>query len=337
MSDAEFDEDVSFSEIRTRMGTLSERDRGRALRRLSALYPVDPPLQGAGSSASTQDSNTTTVVIDRSTEQKLPRFSGHTKLGQGEVNFQKWHRAAKRLLDDSTVADNAKRNIIFRSLIGLAEDIADYHREKSPKEIVDLVQVQFGGLQDGEDMLIEFHQHVQQVNESAAEYLSALFIELGEVLNNGGINSVDMPKILLKQFIRGTSDEDILTKLRLEDRLSNPPTFPEFIRIVRTEESRRTEKRLRMKKMARSHQVSATEDGEVQQLRQELAEMKARLDSTAAVQETLVQAQRAVQPEQRVSRNIFCYRCGEDNHVAYDCVNTPNRNWWKRKVKRENK
>ena len=35
-----------------------------------------------------------------------------------------------------------------------------------------------------------------------------------------------MAKALLKQFIRGTTDKEMLTKLRLEDKVDRLPPFP---------------------------------------------------------------------------------------------------------------
>ncbi len=319
MADEEFFNDVSFSDIKDRVEALSARDKERAMRRLSQLYQT-PQGNGLVQEAT---ANTTTIVVDKLFEQKLPRFSGSPKLGSGEVSIQKWYRAASRLLDDPAITDNVKKSLIFKSLLGLAEDIADLHSDRSPKDIVELLKVQFGGLRDGEDLLIEFHQHIQQPNESAADFLSSLFVELGEVQNNGGIDVSDMEKTLLKQFIRGSSDEELLTKLRLDDKLNDPPSFPEFICLVRKEENRRIEKRLRAKKLARSQQVNPSADSELEQLRKELAEMKVQLASTAALKEATVQAQQT----RRVSnRHFYCFRCGEDDdHMAYDCTNPPNK------------
>ena len=53
-----------------------------------------------------------------------------------------------------------------------------------------------------------------------------------------------MPKVLLKQFIRGTTDDEMVNKLKLEDRLENPPEFPDLIGSIHREESKRTECRL---------------------------------------------------------------------------------------------
>ncbi len=318
MSDEEIDQDVTFQEIRTKLQGLNDAAKGKAVRRISALF--SPEMEGDHAAGGSLQ-QATAIYIDRN-ESKLPRFSGAEKLGSGEVNFVKWHRAANRLLSDDSISDNTKKSIIFRSLTGLAEDIADLHRERTPAAIVDLVKVQFGGLCDGEDLLIAFHQHNQQPNESSTDYLSALFVELGEVLNSGGINSRDMPKLLLKQFIRGSSDEDLITKLRLDDRLDNPPAFPEFIGLVRKEESRRTEKRLRAKKLARSHQVAAAEETEVDKLRKEMAELKLQLTSAQQATQTHQCQQVSTQPR---TKSFFCFRCGGDAHYAFDCANPPNK------------
>ena len=175
--------------------------------------------------------------------------------------------------------------------------------------------------------------------------MSKLFVELGEVVKHGGLGIGDMSRVLLKQFIRNTTDEDMLLKLRLDDKLSDPPAFPDFIASVRKEESRRTERRLRQKKSARSQAASVEQveepDPEVIRLQKRVAELEAAAVNKVEVQQPQPEGevahlqQRVAMLEQRlaqVNRSVFCYRCGEDGHKATVCNNKPNEGLVQQKV-----
>ena len=129
----------------------------------------------------------------------------------------------------------------------------------------------------------------------------------------------------------------MLNKLRLEDKLANPPQFPDLISSVCREESKRTERRLRLKKQAKMHAaaVKAEEpavDPEKVRLKERLAELEAVVASsltpppelqpppqatTVALsskdQKYVLLQQRVASLEKKVRNNsVFCYRCGED-------------------------
>ena len=148
-----------------------------------------------------------------------------------------------------------KRRIILQSLTGYAEDSIDLQRGFPCAELIEILDKIYGGTVDGGDLLADFFQMLQGVNESAGEYLNRLFLHLSEVIKHDGLKMQDLPKTLLRQFVRGTSDESLLIKLQLDSKLDNPPSFPELFSLIRTEESRRTECRLRHKKIAKANSV----------------------------------------------------------------------------------
>jgi hypothetical protein len=146
----------------------------------------------------------------------------------------------------------------------------------------------------------------------------------------------------------------MINRLRLEEKVSDPPTFPDLICSIRKEESKRTERRLRHRKPARAHAATVRPEGpsdEMLLLQQRLADLEGTCNPAktepqvqAASQMTLTeeteaqpeQSSELVQLQQRVariekrfstvrSRNVFCYRCGQDGHVATDCQNAPNK------------
>ena len=363
-----------FDELRERFEKLSKQDRRRTIQRLSRMYEEDE----SGEHLDSRDkdiplshdqnfenvhvplpqvaaSNVSQITVEQS-DKKLPRFSGSAKLTQGEVSYRRWQRAATRIVEEN-IPEAQKKKALLKSLQGRADDIADLHRGKTSNEILDVLEKHYGSTVDGDELLIEFYQILQSDKQTASEYLSLLFVELGEVVKFGGLDMGRMSKTLLKQFVRGTQDEEMLNKLRLEDKLDNPPSFPDLICSIRREESKRTERRLRHKKQARLQAASVKSEvpaDEMLSLQQRLADLEAvssRVDREPEPQDApstsiaprsepqppvpappseLVQLQQRMAHMERQfstvrNRNIFCYRCGEDAHMATDCQNPPNK------------
>ena len=159
-------------------------------------------------------------------------------------------------------------------------------------------------------------------------------VKLCEVVTHEGLDmiQVQVPEELVHQFKRGTTDEDMLLKLRLDDLHPGAMDYPSLIARVRREEGRRTERRLRLRKV-RSNTLSATPEvaehsdvrpvndasTEVEALRKRVAELEAKQDVNAL-------AQRVKHLETSVGKSpMFCFQCGTDGHVAYDCTNSPNK------------
>lgn len=348
-------EDEEWDALSDKLQQLQQTDRRRTLKRLSLMFqedmePAGQPPGGAaalnlGENVAAHDAShrgqVTSVTVEQS-ERKLPRFSGAERPKQGEVSFKRWQRAANRLLEETDVSEEVKKRSVLRSLQDTADDIADLHRDKTAKDIFDVMVVQYGWMIDGDDLLVEFYNILQGDKQSTSEYVSDLFVQLGEVVNLKGLEATNMPKVLLKQFIRGTHDEDMLLKLRLEDKVNNPPQFPELIASIRREECKRTERKLRHKKQARAHAAvvkeEEREDPEVRSLRQRVSELEAvaaRYEepepdppSTAPTPEMAMLQQRLAAVEKKLTGKrgfVFCYRCGEDAHLATECVNAPNK------------
>lgn len=61
------------------------------------------------------------------------------------------------------------------------------------------------------------------------------------------MNACDADKQLLKQFCRGCWNNALIATLQLEQRQNNPPTFSEFLLMLRTEEDKQAAKACRMK------------------------------------------------------------------------------------------
>ncbi|XP_013380379.1 paraneoplastic antigen Ma3-like [Lingula anatina] len=153
-----------------------------------------------------------------------------------------------------------------------------------------------------------------------------------QVVERGGIEVREVPEHLLRQFIRGSFDEELINKLDLE-KLTDPPSFAELLLLVRREEARRTEKRLRLekKKEARVHSMTVSKESEaanvkmMEELQARVAKLEAKgqvcAPSTASRPEVKTKVERK---ERRGKKSIFCFKCGEDGHVANGCEKTAN-------------
>jgi hypothetical protein len=276
------------------------------------------------------------ILLDN-TPRKLKNFSGSNKLGPGEIDFTHWKRAAMRIVDDRELSEARMRTIVTQSICGIAEDAIDLYRDHSVRDIIDLLDKIFGSTTDGHDLLADFYQIFQAQNQSTSDYLNNLYIQLCEVVKQGGLHMNEVTPTLLRQFQRGTTDEEMLLKLRLDSE-EVPPEYPQLIVSVRREEARRTQRRLRARKVVRSS--AATTDGaattspprraddkpesgnmpsgdEVLKLKHRVAELEAQNRDVSVL------AQKVEMLQSRNQR--FCYRCGEDGHMAFDCRNPPNK------------
>ena len=355
------DEALQFDQLRAGFERLKGDERRRTFARLSHMYEEDlppemkkgipgekilppPPLQSPQVQVPlrTNSSNVKQVVQIDQSDKKLPRFSGAEKPAQGEVTHKRWHRAATRLVDDQSIPEEQKKRCLFKSLLGTADDVADQYRDETASQIVFVLEQQYGDAIDGDELLAQFYNMMQDDKQSASDYLSSLFVELGEVVKKGGANAVDMTKLLLQQFNRGTTDYDLLVKLRLEDQqtIDNPPNFPALIGNIRKEECKRTERRLRHKRNLRSQAAVVPPRTEVKvvpepsvdvvRLQKRIAELEAaespRQEPQSESEVVQLLQNRVAELERKVKVSYrFCYRCGDDSHIATDCNSPPNK------------
>ena len=355
-----------FDKLCEKLNSLNQKSRRHTMHRLSTMYsespgekPFTPPPQDHENVTIRRGqavNETQNVIVQQQTDRKLPRFSGSVPPSHGEVSFRRWQRAANRLLEekDDDVSEVKKKSAILRSLNGTADDIVEIYRHKSSIELVEILEKKYGGTIDGDDLLVEFYTIFQSEKQSASDYLSELFVELGDVVKYEGVPEELMDVVLLKQFIRGTSDDEIMNKLRLEDQVKNPPSFPDLISSIRREETKRAERKLRHKQQVRARAavvsepevpaVTPPDNREMHRMQQRLAELEslaASIEPGPAPQppepsaEFVQLQQRLASVEQKLTvrkRNIFCYRCGQDAHMATECENPANKKLVEEKV-----
>ena len=356
-------EDEEVERVWKRLGELTAASRRKTLTRLSALM-VDPEetdkesgdakdaqvdVTPAGVGYHPGDSKVHVVTKNLQVEtsnKRLKVFSGAKKIANNEVDYKHWKRSATRILEDNDLTEPQKKRIVLQSLTGAAEDLIDLHRGSPCEEIFEILEKLYGSTADGTDLLADFYQIFQLPSQLPSEYLNKLYIHLTEVIALDGMRKEDLSKILLKQFVKGISEEDniILLKLRLEDKYDSPPSFPDLFVSVRREETKRAERRQRQKQVAKS-QVLVANSASSQQLDtsshlgEAVASNTAHASAHASAEVVRLQQEMAVLKEEMktmLSKSSggtadlpgkygFCYRCGHDGHIAPGCNNRPNR------------
>lgn len=315
----------TWRDIEGRISSLPSQNRRETLLSIAQFLDNDCQAPLTPQRKWSHAAENTTLTFEPSTR-KLRVFSASSKPGSGEVDYKHWRRAALRISEDEEISEAHKKRIILQSLQGEAEDAVDLNRDKSAAEIIAILDKLYGPVIDGRELLANFYQQYQQSNQSASQYLNQLFLLLGDVVKSGTMSKDKLPQTLLTQFVRGIDDEELLSKLRLEDKHEAPPDFPDLLHLVRQEETRRQERRARHKHQARSQVMavqepsptSSAKTSETAQLQQRIAELEAQMKDMG---------------KKKSSRKVFCYRCGEDDHVATECMNPPNKTLVEKKEK----
>lgn len=96
-------------------------------------------------------------------------------------------------------------------------------------------------------MFAKFLNTHQNSGEKPSSYLHRLQSSLSAVVKKRAVCASDADKQLLKQFCRGCWDNTLIATVQLEQRQNKPPTFSEFLLLLRTEEDKQAAKASRMK------------------------------------------------------------------------------------------
>lgn len=295
----------SLEQVKARVDILSAEDRQALLTALGGTSPEQP--------------NQPHTSQSQPFIRKLRIFSGKKPVPAGEVDFDTWSVMAKPVLDDSAINENTKKRVFLTSLLRPALEIAS--SEETSDSIFQTLKVVFGTVSDGHELYIQFLSKFQGEQETSSQYLQRLYLDLLVVEERGGVSSEDLSRELLDQFIRGSRDENLILRLKLEDRTSSPPTFADLLLEIRKEEVRSSEKKNRFKTSARtaSQQTSVEEtlSAKVSQLTEKLEKMERNFSPGIS--------QKSVNKDWKPRQNfVFCYNCGMEGHKCQTCVNPPN-------------
>lgn len=302
---------------------------------------------------------------------RLRSFSGRVPKPPGEVDFETWCLHVELMFQDGYSTD-VQRRLILESLLSPAADIVKQLGSHSPpQEYVKLLQSAYGLVDDGEEIFAKFLSTHQDAGEKASEYVQRLHALLNTAVRRGGVSKSNANRQLYKQFVRGCWDQTLLLTLQQKLKDEPAPEFSELLLELRTEEERRLVKVDRMQRhfgsskakpfmqfQGVSEPVSNTNTDfdmmqrfltETENLRKQVAELKMQLTEKRAQRrkkheqkptvskESPVAAVAEVQVHQSVPKFApkawFCFKCGENSHIARECTNAPNKELVDKKYK----
>ena len=284
---------------------------------------------------------------------KLRYFSGHKVKGDKEVDFSSWRLYARNVVDDTTISHAQKRRIIIESLSGPALLIvSSLPYEAFADDYLDILESHFGEVGDGYDLYAQFRNSVQEMKETASEYLQRLHLMAIKMIDRNSIIRENVNAEVIRQFENGCADEDILARIEIRQLIMRPPTVSFLLNKVRSEEQRRSQKKLRLKSRATASSAVTVEnetsvDKKLTSLQAAVQQINTRLDGIS-LQTPCMSTSQLTSPTSQFSQNLmpqptaqmsqqsssfqqvprkkgakkrstFCYNCGQDGHFMPEC------------------
>lgn len=298
----------------------------------------------------------------QSSSKWLRPFSGKVPKPPGETDFETWCLHIELMFQDGAPVDLQRRKILESLLPPASDVVRQLGISAHPREYVELLDSAYGLVEDGDDIFAKFLNTHQNSGEKASEYLQRLQVLLNTAVKRNGIIQSSANHHLLKQFKRGCWDHNLI--MQLEIKSERHLTFAELLLQLRIEEDRRATKLDRMhrhfgaSKLKVNANVHTVPDippyddpgpgvlqayiAETESLRQQVAELKLQLSTKKPKKEKkneLTSADPPRPPAPRAEAQVqqvgltykpqprawFCFRCGEDGHVAKVCENQINK------------
>ncbi|XP_028811573.1 zinc finger CCHC domain-containing protein 12-like [Denticeps clupeoides] len=294
---------------------------------------------------------------------RLRPFSGKFPKPPGEADFQTWSLHVELMVQDKTPVDMQRRKILESLLPPASDLIRQLGPDAAPCDYVKLLESAYGLVEDGEEIFAKFLSTHQNTGERASEYLQRLQVLISTAIRRGGIAKADANRQLMRQFQRGCWDQSLILTLQLGCK-PEAPDFSDFLLQLRTEEDRRATKQDRMQrhfsniKIKSSMNMQLLNDPpsshdananvlqayitETEALRKQVAELKVQLTNKreqrkqnyvkkhhTPAQETPSAKVAEVQVQQTAPKPMpkawFCFKCGDNGHLARQCSNPPNK------------
>lgn len=256
------------------------------------------------------------------------------------------------------------RKILESLLPPAADVVKGLRPESPPAAYLQLLDSAFGTVEDGEELFAQFLNTLQDPGEKPSTYLHRLQSALNRAMKRGGVAPEEVDKHLLKQFYRGCWDNTLLNTLRLEQKKSSPPQFSDLLLMIRSEEDRQQTKSCRMRKhigttkqrpllqfhgayVCEPEDESGSSINAIEDLRKQVASLQSQLTTFMSQKKAKGASSKesAGKPQSRMSKPDntdtsmqrqtkknqtykpkpwYCFRCGEDGHIAPSCTDPAN-------------
>lgn len=295
--------------------------------------------------------------------QKLRAFSGKDPRPTYEPDYDTWRSSAELILSDTSMSQLQQSRKILESLLPPAADVVKHlNPDSSPADYLQMLDSAYGTVQDGGELYAKFLDTFQNPGEKPSSYLQRLQVALTHTVKRGGALSNDVDRLLVTQFCRGCWDDSLLNALQVKQKRINPPSFPELLLLLRTEEDQNATKTMRMKQHLNITKQKATyhlqtvkgcldenEDtttlSSIKELSKQVAELQAQLVQLTAKSKaqnsryashtkskenrkpdkvSKEPSERTVKTQSTPPKPWYCFQCGEDGHIKPNCENEPN-------------
>lgn len=195
---------------------------------------------------------------------KLRPFSGRVPCPNFEVDYDTWRSSIECHLADPTVSSaQLVRRMVDSLLPPAASVVKSLSSHATPEAFLALLDSAYAVVEDGDELFAQFLSINQNSGEKPSSYLQRLQAIVNRLVKMKTIQPNDSDKQLLKQFCRGCWNNALINTLQLEQRKDKPPTFPEFLLLLRTEEDRQAAKANRMKQHLGLHKPKAQASAQV--------------------------------------------------------------------------
>ncbi|KAK3506708.1 hypothetical protein QTP70_015905 [Hemibagrus guttatus] len=300
----------------------------------------------------------TDLTVHGSSPLRLRVFSGRISRPPSEVEYETWRTGVELLLQDPTVSDYHRVRRICESLLSPAVDIVkSVGLTASPSTYLQLLDSAFATIEDADELFAKFLNVFQNPGEKPSAYLRRLHVALQSAMRQSGVLGSDIDKHLLKQICRGCWESSLITELQLERKKLSPPTFAELMTLLRTLESKHVSKNACMKQhlggvkqpavmqsqlaaesdVTRLNPITAHLASQIAELQSQLAMLTSKQSRDkpnpklnpfkSSNQGAVGSKGKPRVPDKRHPVRLkpgYCFRCGEDGHIASSCSNDPN-------------
>uniref|UniRef100_A0A3P9BLT2 CCHC-type domain-containing protein n=1 Tax=Maylandia zebra TaxID=106582 RepID=A0A3P9BLT2_9CICH len=312
-------------------------EEGKTIYDVSALLSTETPQENSPESIlrAVGDllAKTMRPTSENTASRRLRIFSGHSSTPAGEESLDSWVEQARLMIEECDCSEREKRRRVVESLKGPALEIIQAvwrdNPDASPESYVEALESAFGSLESGEDLYLAFRSLGQQRGEKLSDFLRRLERSLTKVVQRGGLPSHRVDRARIDQLIRGaTQSEIMLLQLRLRERKEEPPAFLKLLSEIREEEdharlrselkeltSKRSDAELMLKQTKKVAEAGAENELTVMAVSQGSTQT----DSTK--RDGRARRSKVNRPyAAKDSESYFCYRCGENGHIATRCM-----------------
>ena len=184
---------------------------------------------------------------DRLWTRRLRIFSGKSSVPANELDHDAWKFQVEDLISQTELPEPCQRRLILQSLsqpaLGLVRSLG---KTPTVEQILQVIDVVYGPVVDGHNLLVKFHGSLQTSDESTGGFLQRLQRLLRRVIDAGMLPGDEEYENLRDQFCRGSHDEVTIQALCLESSPDRFDDFCELLAAIHNAERKRRDKAIRL-------------------------------------------------------------------------------------------